>query len=282
MKKNKLNSVIDILVILIVNFCVIVFGIWVSAIPLTKSEKFYNRHFENNETAKTHLTSSWMFPDEDPLEIMEKVRDITIEYYFGNAEEYQVYVGKEDKALFNEDEVRHMKDVKELYVGGQIIAIISFILLVGGLFYLAFHFRRIRKKLLWVSISFYGIVIILIGAFFLWGYVSYKNDSLINQANNGYFPYAFVNFHKLLFPFDADKVALATGQNGYDIYTLTRILDSNLFMSAGIIIGIVLATVVIIWFSLIIVFYKLHPKLVKKVDEIHERARYTSESFHQS
>ncbi len=278
MKTRKINTVLDILVIIIINFCIIVFGIWVSAIPLTKSKSFYMSHFEKNEVAQEHLTDYYMFPNNNPMEILEDVADVTIAYYFGNAPYYQVEV--EGKALFNEDEVRHMKDVKDVYIVGQIIAVISFMLLIGCLFYLIIHFRRIRKKLLVTTLIFYGCVILLIGAFFLWGYISYLNAPASERASNGYFIYAFINFHYLIFPFDIDKVALATGQEGYDIYTLTRILNTKLFMDAGIIIAIVTVTIIIIWFVAVIIFYKLHDKLVKKVDKIHEQARIASESFH--
>lgn len=278
MKTKKIDAFIDCMVIFIVNLCVIIFGIWISAIPLTKSKNFYMSHFKNNEVAINHLQSDHMFSDYDPYVILEDVAEITIDYYFGNSKEYQVMI--DGTPLFNEDEVRHMKDVKDLYVGGQIIAVIAFVLLVGGLFYLAIHFRRIRKRLVVVTCVFYGVVLLLVGAFFLWGYISYMNAPELERTVNGYFVYAFINFHYLLFPFNPDKVALATGQNGYDIYTLTRILDDKLFMDAGIIIGIVTVCVVLLWLIVIIVFYRLHKKLAKKVDEIHEQARITRETIH--
>lgn len=278
MKTRKIDAFVDCMVIFIVNLCVIIFGIWISAIPLTKSKNFYMSHFEHNQAAINHLQSDHMFKDYDPYVILEDVAEITIDYYFGNSKEYQVMI--DGTPLFNEDEVRHMKDVKDLYVGGQIIAVIAFVLMVGGLFYLAIHFRRIRKRLVVVTCVFYGVVILLVGAFFLWGYISYINAPELERNANGYFVYAFINFHYLLFPFNPDKVALATGQNGYDIYTLTRILDDKLFMDAGIIIGIVTFCVIILWFIVIIAFYKLHKKLAKKVDEIHEQARITRETIH--
>lgn len=275
--KKKINNIVDVLVIFIANFSVIVFGIWISAIPITKSKNFYMSHFNQNEIAKSHLTQDHMFPDQDPNTILEDVADITIDYYFGNASEYQVTINGVN--LFNKDEVRHMKDVKELYINGQIIAVVSIILLVGCLFYLAIHFRRLKKKMIIVTCTFYGILLLLVAGFFLWGYISYYNASASQKEANGYFGFAFLNFHYLLFPFDHDKVMLATGQNGYDLYTLTRILNSDLFMDAGIIIGIVVVSTIIIWFTIVILFYKFHAKLTRKIDKLHEQARIASESF---
>lgn len=228
-------------------------------------------HFEKNTFAKQLIQNE--YDVEEPLEVLEQVADITIDYYFGNAKEYQVIIqdGDWERKLFNKDEVRHMKDVKDLYVGGQIIAILSFMILIACLFYLVRHFRRIRKTILIYTGVFYGILLLLVVAFVIWGYVSYQSDPY--KDSNPFFIYLFINFHYLLFPFQPDKVALATGQNGYDIYTLTRILDTQLFMDAGIIIGIVVVITIFIWITGLIVFYKLHPKIVKKVDEIHERAR---------
>lgn len=270
MKNKKLSNLLDVLIIIWMNFCVIVFGIWISAIPITKSKSFYMSHFEKNKSAQIYLKSASMFPDSDPLEIMEKVADITIDYYFGNAKEYQVEINGEK--LFNEDEVRHMKDVKELYIKGQIIAVICFMTMIGCIFYLARHFRRIKKKLVITTISFYGVIVLLVIGMFVWGYVSYKTAPEEERALNDYFIYLFINFHHLLFP-DPDKFNLATGQNGYDIYTLTKILNSKLFMDAGIIIFVTTLVVILLWFTVIIIYCKNYEKIAKKVDEIHERAR---------
>lgn len=258
----KDHKICDCLVIILLNFCIIVFGIWISAIPITKSEKFYLHHFEENTYAQKVLESEYDVPG---IEIMKDVMKITIDYYFGNAEEYQVYIG--DEKLFNEDEVRHMKDVKNLYVIGQIIAIICLMLMIASFFYLIFHFRRIKKRLIITTICFYGGIIILVGAFFIWGLFSYYQADPIERSYNSYFVYLFINFHHLIFP-NLDKFYLATGQNGYDIRTLTTILNSDLFMNAGIIIAIVTVTCIILWVILIIVVSINHQKICQKVDEV--------------
>jgi len=271
--KNKRTKLLDALMILLINFCVIVFGIWISAIPITKSKSFYMNHFKKNTEGIKHLQSDYMFPDEDPLKIMESVADITINYYFGNAPVYQVEINGEK--LFNDDEVRHMADVKVLYIGGQIIAVISFFIGIVCLFYLVRHFRRIKDAILKYTFVFYGIFGVLIIAFLIWGMVSYQTAPASERAYNSYFNYLFVNFHHLIFP-NIDKFNLATGQDGYDIYTLTRILNSKLFMDAGIIIASVTLTCIIIWFVIIFIFRKNYDKIAKRVDEIHENARKSS------
>lgn len=271
------NKILDALVIIFTNFFIIVFGIWVSAIPITKSKSFYMNHFSENEQAKAYVN---YYYEIDPMELMEQIADITIDYYFGNASEYQVMV--EGEALFNEYEVRHMKDVKDLYIIGQIIAVISFFLLIACIFYLGRHFRRIRKKLIIYTAVFYGILVILVGAFMIWSYNTMM-DYVQKGYTRDYFTYVFINFHHLIFP-NQDKFLLATSQGKYSnaLYTLTTFLDSQLFMDAGIIIGVVTISLVLIWLAIIILFYVMHPKICKKVDEIHERARNSQVTFNQS
>ena len=232
------------------------------------------RHFNENENAKYVLECYY---HEDPMTIMEKTADITINYYFGNEKEYQIVV--DGVPFFNEYEVRHMADVKELYIKGQIIAVISFFTLLACLFYMARWFRRLRKKVLIYTGCFYGLLFILVGAFLLWGYIDYKND----KYGNGYFVNLFINFHHLIF-WNNDKFLLATSQGPYSgaLYTLTTILDTKLFMDAGITIAITTLSAILLWFTTIIAFYRLHPKITRKVDEIHERARSSQKEFNQT
>lgn len=251
---------LDKIAVLVFNFSIIVFAIWISAIPITKSKSFYMNHFGENTRALKIYT----------IDELEKVADITIDYYFGNAEEYQVILDN-GVALFNEDEVRHMADVKVVYITGQVIAVISFLLMLASALYIIRRFRKVSKDLLIFTGVFYGIVLILIGAFLLWGYVNYRND----PYHNSYFVHIFTNFHYLIFPFQPDKVALATGQNGYDIETLTLILNTDVFMDAGIIIGSVVVVSIILWWAIAIILHIYRHKIIKKVDEIHERARHT-------
>lgn len=274
---NTRTTIEDAIVIFFTNLFIIIFGIWVSVIPITKSKSFYMSHFEKNEYLKLYIEMRYKT---DATDLLEKVADTTIDYFFGNLEEYQIEVDGE--LLFNEYEVRHMKDVKDLYIIGQIIGVISFFLLIACIFYLGKHFRRIRKKIIKYTACFYGFLLLFIIIFMIWGYFT-----LCKYRNYGYsvsyFLALFINFHRLIFP-DTDKFLLATSQGPYDdvLYTLTFILDNQLFFDAGMIIGIVTISFIIIWFIIITVFYKLHPKICKKVDEIHERARNSKQTFNQS
>ena len=55
MEDSKLRSFVDALIIMVTNFCIIVFGIWISTIPIAKSKSFYMSHFEKNEEAHERL-----------------------------------------------------------------------------------------------------------------------------------------------------------------------------------------------------------------------------------
>lgn len=271
---RKRDLLLDILVITITNICIIVFGIWISAIPVTKSKSFYLNQFEKNTYAEKRI-ERW-YPGVDGKEVMDNVADITIEYYFGNAEEYQLIVDGEE--FFNEYEVRHMKDVKDLYVGGQIIAVICFMGLIACFFYLAKHFRRIKRRIVFTTLGFYSVVIILIGLFVLYSYLQYDKGMF-----SSFFQSLFINFHHIIFP-NEDKFLLATSQGPYEgvLYTLTSILNLDFFMNAGIIIGVVTGIVILIWFIIIFIFTKLHNRIAKKVDIMHERASIFEQRMHKA
>mgnify|MGYP004638437187 FL=1 len=274
MEDSKLRSFVDALIIMVTNFCIIVFGIWISTIPIAKSKSFYMSHFEKNEEAIQVLSG---MSDEDPMAILERIADITIEYYFGNAKEYQVEI--DGVPFYSDNEVRHMREVKTLFVIGQTIAVISFFTLIACIFYLARWFRRMRKKIIVYTACFYCGLIVLIGLFFLWGYINYMND----PYHNSYFAHLFINFHRLIF-WSEDKFLLATSQGKYEgaLANLTLALDLKLFSDAAIIIGLVTLGMILLWLITIIVFYKLHPLITRKVDEIHERARNSQKELHQT
>ena len=271
---RKRDIILDILVIAITNICVIVFGIWISAVPVTKSKSFYMNQFKDNNVAVQRI-ERW-FPGVDGEQVMEDVADLTIDYYFGNTEEYQLIVDGEE--FFNEYESRHMEDVKVLYVGGQIIAVICFFALIACLFYLAKHFRRIKRRIVFTTLGFYLVVILAIGIFALMCYIQYDNGKY-----SSFFQSLFINFHHIIFPSE-DKFLLATSQGPYvgALYRLTTILNLDFFMNAGIIIGIVTGAVVLLWFISIFIFTKLHHKIAKKVDKMHERAYMFEQKMHQA
>lgn len=271
---SKKALLLDVLVIILTNICIIVFGIWISAIPVTKSKTFYLNQFDDNQIVHRRL-ERW-YPNEDPDKILNDIADLTINYYFGNAEEYQYYIDGEE--FFNEHEVRHMKDVKDLYVGGQIIAVICFFILIACIFYLAKHFRRIKRRIVFTTLGFYLAVIIALGGFVLYCYTLYSNG-----VYDSFFRSLFINFHHIIFP-NEDKFLLATSQGPYNgaLYTLTTILDLNFFMNAGIIIGIVTGAVILIWFIIIAIFVIKHKRIAKKVDDMHERAKTFEQRMHQA
>lgn len=273
MKKRQL--LLDVFIIAVTNICIIIFGIWISAVPVTKSKSFYTNQFEDNSVAVRRIERR--YDNVDGKEVMDAVADLTIDYYFGNTKEYQLMIG--DEELFNEYEMRHMEDVKVLYVGGQIIAVIAFMILIACLFYLARHFRRIKKRLVFTTLGVYVAILVFLGIFVL---ISY-NQYVESDGQMTFFYSLFVNFHHLIFP-NEDKFLLATSQGPYQgkLYMLTSILNTEFFMNAGIIIGIVTVSVVLIWFITIFVFCKKHKKICMKVDSMHERAKDFEQRMHQA
>ena len=99
---------------------------------------------------------------------------------------------------------------------------------------------------------------------------------------NTFFTYAFINFHKIIFFYDHDKYLLATSQGEYEgvLWTMTRFMNSEFFMEIGITIAIVVVLFILLWIGIIITYYCLYPKICKKVDEVHERAKEFSQVEH--
>lgn len=265
--KKFWSNFLDVVVIIFVNIAVIVMGIWLSVIPIAKNKNYYVKRFSQNEVAINIIEER--FPGADVDEVIDKVASINIDYFFGDATEYQVEIN--GVKLFNEYEVRHMEDVMDLFVVGQSLAVIILMLLIASIFYLGIRFKNIRYKLVITTIGFYIGVLLLILLFILWSYNTYQNDEF--KDYNNFFIYAFINFHKIIFFYDYDKYLLATSQGPYNgvLWTMTRFLNSEFFMGVGITIAIAILISIILWISVIVVIYKLHPKIVKKLEENDER-----------
>lgn len=278
MKVSFWTRVVDCLVIVLINICVIVMGIWLSAIPIAKSKTYYIDRYKENPVAIKIINQK--FPGVDVDEAIDKIAGVNIDYFFGNLEEYQVEIN--GVKLFNEYEVRHMKDVKDLFIVGQILACIFLFILIACVFYACRYFRRLRKVVVNTTLCFYGVVIILLGLFVLWGYNTYMTDEY--KEYNTLFTYLFINFHKIIFFYDYDKFLLATSQEQYSgvLWTMTRFMNSDFFMEIGIRIAITVGVFVLLWVGIIITYYIMYPKICRKIDEIHERAKEFNQTEHSS
>ena len=276
LKVNFWTRVLDCTVIVLINISVIVMGIWLSIIPIAKNKNYYVNRYEENEVAIRIIERT--YPGVDIDDAIDKIAQVNIDYFFGNLEEYQVEIN--GIKLFNEYEVRHMKDVKDLFVVGQTLAVIFLMILIACFFYVCRYFRRLRKVVVNTTLCFYGAIIILLILFVIWSYNTYMTDEY--KEYNTFFTYAFINFHKIIFFYDHDKYLLATSQGEYEgvLWTMTRFMNSEFFMEIGITIAIVVVLFILLWIGIIITYYCLYPKICKKVDEVHERAKEFSQVEH--
>ena len=276
MKISKWTKILDVIVVVLMNISVIVMGLWLSIIPIAKDKNYYINRYKENETAIKIIKNTYPIVDVD--EAIDIIAEVNVDYFFGNKEEYQVEIN--GIKLFNENEVRHMKDVKDLFIVGQILCILFLIILIGCAFYLCRYFRRIRKTLIIGTMGFYVGVLLLVLLFVIWSYNTYMNDPA--KDYNSFFVFAFINFHKIIFFYDYDKFLLATSQGPYygALWTMTRFMNSEFFFEIGIRIAVTVGIFILIWVGIIIAYSLLYNKICKKVDEVHERAKEFSISEH--
>ena len=160
-------KVLDRFLIILFNICLLIVGIWISAIPIAKSKLYYKVQFKVNEIY-SHKDDSGnivqrefyflngeykeaKFTDEQ-LNVMI---DHIIEFLFGNKEDFtlelnqvEVYGKMQDNVnIFGEEAVVHMRDVKNLFIAYQIISVIGFLVLLAILAYLILRIGQVRKIL---------------------------------------------------------------------------------------------------------------------------------------
>ena len=276
MKVSKWTKVLDVVVVVLMNISIIVMGLWLSIIPIAKDKDYYVERYKENLTAKHIIETT--YPGVDVDEAIDIIAEVNVDYFFGNKEEYQVEIN--GIKLFNEHEVRHMKDVKDLFIVGQILCVFFLMILIACAFYLCRYFRRLKKTVIFGTVGFYVGILVLLIIFIIWSNHTYMNDEY--KEYNTFFTYAFINFHKIIFFYDYDKYLLATSQGPYEgaLWTMTRFMNSDFFMEIGIRIAVTVGIFILIWIGIIITYSALYKKICKKVDEVHEQAKEFSITEH--
>jgi integral membrane protein (TIGR01906 family) len=222
----------------IFTFFLIIITVWLTVVPITKAKSFYMYEYEKNDTSEVTGYSK---------EELEQITEQIIAYLFNKADSMQVEI--DGQVVFSNQALIHMRDVRTLYTGGQIIAWIIFGLWLGIGIYFIFNFKRIRPYLFKYSMIVLGIILVVL---LIIGIVAIID-----------FDYAFVLFHKVLFP-DEQKFNDAFFSSisnydelpGVDNTMLVKILSIGLFMDVGIIIGVSVVVVLLIWFIICFILRK--------------------------
>ena len=168
------------------------------------------------------------------------ITDKMIDFLFNKTDDMQVLINNE--VVFSNQALFHMRDVRTLFTGGIIIAwvVLGLFLMIGT--YLVVHFKRLRAYLLRYSLI---VIVIIFLILLVVGIIAIVD-----------FDYAFELFHRFIFPNeqkfnDAFFGAVSNYQEapGVDNLMLVKILSIGLLMDVGIIIGIVLFIVLLVWFT---------------------------------
>lgn len=235
-------KIYDKILIGLFTFFLIIITVWLTVVPITKSKTFYMRQYEKNDTVdETGYTT----------EELSVITDQIIAYLFNKADSMQVEI--DGKIVFSNQALFHMRDVRTLYTGGQIIAWIILVLWIGIGVYLGLNFKRLRSHFLKYSLVVLAIVftvLLVVGII-----------AIID------FDYAFEMFHKIIFPNEQkfndaffSPVSNYDELPGVDNMMLVKILSIELFMDVGIIIGISVFIVLLIWFIICFILRKKDKK----------------------
>lgn len=159
-----------------------------------------------------------------------------IDFLFGDTEDFALTMDgvslngevQDGVAVFGEEAVTHMEDVRVLMRAAGVAAQVAICLLPLLLLYLLLRRRECGRGFFRWVVSFFTAVLLAVGGFCL---VTYRT------AGKTPFPdAAWRNIHYLLFPFQPEKVA-----GSFFNDTLTQILTLDLFMTAVLTVLSVLA-----------------------------------------
>ena len=226
-------------------FFLIIITIWLTVVPITKSKAFYMFEYKKNDTVnETGYTTN-------ELSI---ITDKMIAFLFNKTDDMQVLIN--DEIVFSNQALYHMRDVRTLYTGGQIIGWIVLVFWLAIGVYLVMHFKRLRPHLLKYSLIVLLIIFVVLLIAGIFAMVDFNT--------------AFDVFHRIIFP-DAQKyddaffgpVSNYDELPGVDNLMLIKILSIGLFMDVGLIIGVVLFIVLIAWFITCIVLRKKYKPIIE-------------------
>lgn len=272
-------KVLDKLLIVLFNICLIIVAIWISAVPIAKSKSYYQKqftkneiyaHYEDDELVQTKfyyiggtIYNTTYFTDEQLDTIIEHI----IDYLFKGKDTFELKMDnvkingkyRDNVNVFGEVAVTHMKDVKVLFTVYRIIAAIALAGMIAMIFYFIKRIKYVKKSLLSVTLIFYGTIFLLIGIFLLVVFIHMKQDGVPLQMD-WFLDTLWRDIHYLLFMFQPEKVE---GSFFNDI--LTEVLTLDLFITAVVIVVITLVLMLALWFVTTILARKYGEKLSNKI-----------------
>jgi hypothetical protein len=165
-------------------------------------------------------------------------------------------VKKDNVQIFGETAVKHMKDVKDLFLFFRILTVMFAVLLVLLTVYFIQRKEEISGILFTYSLLFYAILLSLAAALCIWTLIGATANGKTLTAD-AFLSQFWINCHYLFFPFQPEKV-----QGSFFNDTLTQILTLDFFMEAVLIVVCITLAVLLAWF----VFTIVSKRKTKKIE----------------
>ncbi len=287
-------KVLDRCLIIVFNLCLLLVAVWVSAVPIAKNPAYYHFQFrvndiygyvdDNGDTIARPLkyiggTNKYAKYTDEQLDV---IIDHIIDYLFNDKDDFALelenvevssryngeYELQEKVDVFGEKAITHMQDVKQLFIIYQIVSVIAFVVMLGIGAYLLLRIGQVRKILFEYTMLFYGLFISICSIFvmvnFALAIIEYQESSS-QSVMNFFSTFEYVlwqNIHWLFFPFQPDKV-----EGSFFNDTLTSVLTTDLFITAVIIVLVVIALLQILWLSFTVVMKLFGGRIAYKIKE---------------
>lgn len=231
MRKRGLFLIIDRVAIVLFNILLIAMVLWATIIPIAKSRSFYFRQYDKFNTYEASGYSE---------EELALITDTIIAYLFDETDDMQVEISGE--IVFSNQALIHMSDVKDLFIGGQKLAWLLLCIWVLVIVYLYLRFAMIKQYLFKVSLITIAVVVGVVVVVGIWAIFDFNH--------------VFELFHHIIFPDEIKfRDAFFSDESYYDELPgvnnrmLIIILSTGLFMNIGIIIGIAIVVVLLVWLT---------------------------------
>lgn len=259
---------LDRFFIVIFNLCLFIVAIATPALMITGSPQYYKAQFEKNGIYGGQMKyiggdgySRANFTDEQLDSIVEHI----VTYIFTDEKDSFALemddvtingVKKDNVQIFGETAVKHMKDVKDLFLFFRILTVMFAVLLVLLTVYFIQRKEEISGILFTYSLLFYAILLALAAALCIWTLIGATANGKTLTAD-AFLSQFWINCHYLFFPFQPEKV-----QGSFFNDTLTQILTLDFFMEAVLIVVCITLAVLLAWF----VFTIVSKRKTKKIE----------------
>lgn len=264
----------DRLAIVLFNICLLAVAIIFPALKIASTPAYYHAQFEKNgiyaqvdeNGTESRTTIRYIGGNTDDRATfsdaqLNEMIDHIVDYLFTDKASFALVMDgvmlngtlTDNVNIFGETAVTHMQDVKNLMTfAAQAAKIAAVAMAVLALYFLC-RGKRIAKRLLTITLGFYAVILLLVGAFFIWTYLATKN---LGWGMEYFTTVLWRNVHYLFFPFQPEKL-----EGSFFNDTLTSILTLELFMTAVIIVLAIWIVSLTVW---LVIAARIRKRIIRR------------------